>query len=498
MSRIEIHEVASLFPAMSPVVYDEVKDDIEKNGLLEPIWLSTDGKIIDGRHRYQACLDLGVKPEFQETELDEEEILDVVVALNLKRRHLTASQRAMVAAQIKPQYEKLAKERQLASLKQGSEVPVLAILPEREQKGGSRDQAAAAVRVSSRMVGYGEKVLEDGVPALVDAVNDGTVSVEDAAKAVKASTADQKAALKRVKKGEAKHLKQALQQIRTEAQIDAIEKAGPADGTFDVVVADPSWPFEARKDDTTQRGRTPYPQMTIDEIKGVTIPAKKDAILWLWVTNSHLVKGYATEVCKAWGFEPKTLYTWVKPKMGTGDWGRSKTEHVVLAVRGDTRLKKVPPTVFTGSVGEHSAKPEEFFKLVEESCAGSKCELFARRKRKGWYCHGAELPEERSLVEWEKKGKNHEGRGGDGRLYKIQQTKQGFNLAHSGNRGSQCGVGAGGAGPFGSVELAMARAEAHEKTRSSAKPEGGKKKAKAKTPKKKKKKTAKTKTRRGK
>lgn len=244
------------------------------------------------------------------------------------------------------------------------------------------------------MVDFGTTVLEKGVPALVQAVSDGTVVVRDAAAATKVEPKLQKAALKRVREGHARHLKQALQQIRTESQIEAIERAGPADGAFDVVVVDPAWPFEVRKEDTTQRGQTPYPQMTIQQIKEITIPAKPDAILFLWTPNSHLVKGYATEVCKAWGFEPKTLYTWVKSKMGLGDWGRSKTEHVILATRGKVKLKKVLATSFTGAVGKHSAKPEAFIELVEESCAGSKCELFARRRRKGWYCHGAELDAE--------------------------------------------------------------------------------------------------------
>lgn len=401
MSRRENHPTADLFPALDAVTYGDLRDDIDKNGQLEPIWLSPDGRIIDGRHRYQACLDLGIEPDYQETELDEDEILDVVVALNLKRRHLTASQRTMIAARIKPKYEELAKEKIVEGGRKGGsvtkdEAKPGALLPQASSNRAprARDQAAAAVGVGGRMVEYGTKVLENGVEELATAVDDGTVAVKDAAAATKVDPKLQKAALERVKAGNARHLKQALQQIRNEAQIEAIERAGPADGAFDVVTADPSWPFEARAKDTTQRGQTGYPPMTIKEIKETSIPAKPDAILWLWTTNSHLAKGFATEVCRAWGFEPKTVYTWNKTKMGTGDWGRSKTEHIILGVRGKVRLKKVLPTSFTAPAGKPSEKPEEFFKLVEESCAGSKCELFARKRRKGWYCHGAELPPE--------------------------------------------------------------------------------------------------------
>ena len=66
MSRRETHPTADLFPALDAVTYEQLKADIEKNGQLEPIWLDKDGKIIDGRHRYQACLDLKIEPDFHE------------------------------------------------------------------------------------------------------------------------------------------------------------------------------------------------------------------------------------------------------------------------------------------------------------------------------------------------------------------------------------------------------------------------------------------------
>jgi hypothetical protein len=64
--------------------------------------------------------------------------------------------------------------------------------------------------------------------------------------------------------------------------------------------------------------------------------------------------------------------------MGTGDWLRGKTEHCILAVRGQPTVTLTnQTTLLDGPVREHSRKPEEFYALVEALCPGSKVELFA-------------------------------------------------------------------------------------------------------------------------
>ncbi|MBI1789570.1 MAG: hypothetical protein HYR60_18710 [Acidobacteria bacterium] len=94
----------------------------------------------------------------------------------------------------------------------------------------------------------------------------------------------------------------------------------------------------------------------------------------------------------AWGFEYKTLLTWVKDRMGTGEWLRGQTEHCILAARGKpVFLSGGHATVLEAPRREHSRKPEEFYSLVEKVCPGSRVDLFARKQREGWRAYGSDI-----------------------------------------------------------------------------------------------------------
>ena len=182
ITAAEVHPLAQLFPLMPESDYEALRDDIERNGLLEPIWLSQDGRIIDGRHRYRACEELGREPEFCETGYIDKDLPEILMALNMRRRHLNESQRAMVAARIKPYLSEEARAR-MGHPKDPEKKP------KAEEFGQARDHAAARLAVSARSVTNAEKVLTLGVPELIRAVDDGAIAVSAAAKAAKSVAA---------------------------------------------------------------------------------------------------------------------------------------------------------------------------------------------------------------------------------------------------------------------------------------------------------------------
>jgi hypothetical protein len=154
---LENHPLATLFPPLDDAEFEALKEDIREHGLREPITVF-ENKILDGTHRYKACLAVGVAPRFRD--YDGGSPLAFVLGMNLRRRHLTTTQRALVAARVMPEFEAEAR----ANMSRGGQG--LADLP----PAHSRDRAAAVVGVSSRLVGSAAQILDRGVPELVTAV----------------------------------------------------------------------------------------------------------------------------------------------------------------------------------------------------------------------------------------------------------------------------------------------------------------------------------------
>ena len=99
MTTYEAHELALVFPPMSEPEFAAFKEDIREQGQQESIVLY-EGKILDGLHRYRACRELGREPSVVRFEGNPRAAAQLVLGRNFHRRHLTTSQRALIAAEM--------------------------------------------------------------------------------------------------------------------------------------------------------------------------------------------------------------------------------------------------------------------------------------------------------------------------------------------------------------------------------------------------------------
>jgi hypothetical protein len=176
----------------------ELAEDIAKHGLRTKVIIVDAGgewQILDGRNRIAACEIACVTPDHDiYTGSDP---VAFVIAANLRRRHMSASQRAMVAADI----AKLIS----GQTKRGGKVANLPSGPGTK----SRDKAAKLLNVSPRTVQTAKKVKEKSAPAIMDAVHAGTLSVDDAASIASLPVDEQNALFEQVQRGDSRTLREA-------------------------------------------------------------------------------------------------------------------------------------------------------------------------------------------------------------------------------------------------------------------------------------------------
>ena len=154
--------------------------------------------------------------------------------------------------------------------------------------------------------------------------------------------------------------------ILFDAELEAIRKEIPniesIPGKYNVIVVDPPWPYDGKYDPSHWMGRvaSPYPQMSIEEIKQIKLPTTDDCIVWLWTTNKYLHEAY--HILDSWELEPKAVLTWVKDRMGVGYWLRNITEHCIMATKGRPPITLTNQTTALKAYNKgHSIKPDEFY-----------------------------------------------------------------------------------------------------------------------------------------
>jgi len=181
-----VHPAASLFPLIEGEAFESFVADIKANGQMDPVTLNKAGQVIDGRNRLRACERLNIAPVT--TVYQGDDVYRFVISHNLHRRHLTDSQRAMIAARI-------------ATRKHGvrsnePQIPRTGDLPP------SVGEAAVLLDVAENQVTKAKRIIRDGTDGLVEIATSGHVPITTAARvATELSPDEQDAYVERVKAG---------------------------------------------------------------------------------------------------------------------------------------------------------------------------------------------------------------------------------------------------------------------------------------------------------
>lgn len=398
------HPYADAFPMMDDATFKAFCARAKKNGYLasRPI-VFFEGMILDGRNRARMCEATGLKPTTRvfdpKTEGDP---LDFVISENLDRRHLTPSQRAMVAANL----EKLARGR-----------------PRKGATGVTRDEAAERMNVSRRSVARGAVVRDKGSDELQQLVSAGAIAVKLAAEIAANLTPLEQAI---VAKGGKDAVLNAAKKIRAEeAEKRRAERNAKiitnSDCTaeslliggrrYPLIFADP--PVRYIMGDSDRSVENHYQTMSLDELIAFGETVKKlaadDAVLMMTMPDTHLfVTGLP--ILNAWGFEHKSGAVWDKLIIGKGKYFRMQHEHLLVCTRGKGLPEPIgahkSPSIIRAKRGKHSEKPAELFAVIEKMYPQFfrkdgdplAIELFARalkpneKPRKGWAVWGNQAP----------------------------------------------------------------------------------------------------------
>ena len=359
---------------------DGLAASIAAIGLLHPVVVRTDGRLIAGGRRIEAFKPLG-RAEIPAIVIDIESIARGEHDENLCRKDFTPSEAVAIAREIEDEEKAAAKKRQ------GTRTDLHPGKLPKGSEGRAGDKIAKATGKERRTLEKAKAVVEaaeadperfDGIVADMDESG----NVDRAFKQVQ------------IAKERADYERRADKGARIGDLLTMAEKGEK----FSVIYADLLWAFEVYSGKGKQRSAERYyDTSSLEAIKALPVSqlAADGCALFLWGVCPELPGALA--VIEAWGFEYKTFgFLWVKQNpggkglfTGMGYWTRANPEFCLLATRGSPRrLAMDVHQIIVAPVGEHSSKPGEARARIERLLAGPYLELFARGTAGGWTAWG--------------------------------------------------------------------------------------------------------------
>lgn len=350
------------------------RESVFANGSQEetdPPMIKSDPIIVDGHNRYEICTRHGIP--FKTTELDaysRDEVTRWIITNQFSRRNLSAYDRSLLALKLKPMIAEKAEKNLHLSDGKGCQKP------DKVKTVDTKKELATIAGVSHDTIHKVETIEKKATPEVKSQIKSGEKSINQA--------------YQEVRRAEKESAREEKRQENAE-KVEQLSSPLDAQGLFQTIVIDPPWDW-GDEGDVNQFGRAKpdYHTMPIEDIAALPVGkvADENCHLYLWVTNRSLPKAFG--LIEKWGFRYVTCLTWVKPSIGMGNYFRGTTEQVLFAVKGSQQLKRHDVgTHFEAPRGDrHSAKPNEFYSLVESCSYGPYIDIFGRKGRKGWSVWG--------------------------------------------------------------------------------------------------------------
>jgi excisionase family DNA binding protein len=300
LTGLRLHPQAALIPSVSGRELTELTADIARRGITDPLHVTADGVVLDGRARLAAARQLG-HHQLSTILVEAADEIEHMLLQALRRRQLTPSQRAALAVEL-TDYQKLrdqARRRQLANLKGQPEV---ATLPPRGRK--TREIAADWSGTSPRLI-QDAATVRDHDQKLFQQIKDGELTADAAARRVR------------------RHLRD--RQLPPPPPMP--------EGPFELIYADPPW--QLGHPDGKYAPENHYRTRPLQEIKDDQPPTAEHAVLFLWAVPCLLPQAF--EVIEAWDFTYKAELIWKKPSIGLGNWVRHQHDTLL------NRPQRQPP-----------------------------------------------------------------------------------------------------------------------------------------------------------
>ncbi len=170
---------------------------------------------------------------------------------------------------------------------------------------------------------------------------------------------------------------------------------------FGTILADPPWQFQNRTGKVAPEHKrlARYSTMNLQDICDLPVDdiANDPSHLYLWVPNALLPDGL--RVMESWGFRYVSNIIWHKIRKdggsdgrGVGFYFRNVTEILLFGVKGKNARTLAPGrrqvNMMQSRKREHSRKPDEQYKVIEDCPWGPRLEMFSRGKRPGWTVWG--------------------------------------------------------------------------------------------------------------